>query len=461
VTSHHSGSTARLRAAGAVLTLACAAQFMVVLDISVVNVALPTIQRALGFGDGGLQWVVNGYALPFAGLLLLGGRLADLYGRKRVFLTGLALFTGASLAGGFADTAGLLIVARVVQGIGAAVLAPGTLTVLSSTFPEGVGRTRALALWTTVGVAGGTAGNLLSGVLTELMSWRSILLINVPIGVAAFALALRRLTGHERPPSRPRLDVTGAISVTVGLIALAYGADQVRSAGWATPGAIVPLCVAAAALAGFAVVEANVATSPLFPLGLLRTRAISIGNVMMLLAGACLNPMWFFLTLAMQNVMHYSPLQTGLGFLPHTLVTVAVAALLTPWLMRRVDSRSLVAAGALLAAAGFLWQSRLGPGSGYLDGILAPAVVFSFGSGLLNTPLTTTVTSGVDVANTGAASGLMNTTKQVGGALGLAALVSVAGSAEYDRAFLALATIMMVVAALAYALPSRRDDGPQ
>ncbi|MFI9457079.1 MFS transporter [Amycolatopsis sp. NPDC052450] len=445
------------RAARIVLALACAAQFMVVLDISVVNVALPATQRALDFDDDALQWVVNAYALPFAGLLLLGGRLADLFGRKRVFLAGLILFTGASLVGGLAARAALLVAARAVQGIGAAVLAPATLTVLTSTFPEGAERSRALALWTAVGVAGGTAGNLVGGVLTEFLSWRSILLVNVPIGVAAIVLTVRSLAGHGHPAVRPRLDFAGAVLATTGLIALAYGVDQARSAGWGAPVTLVPLGVAIVVLGGFVAVEAKVGAQSLFPLRLLRSRAISVGNVMMLLAGACLNPMWFFLTLAMQDVLHYGPLKTGLGFLPHTLVTIAVAAWVTPWLMRRMDNRTLVAIGALLAAAGFLWQSRLVSGSDYLSGIFAPAVVFSLGGGLLNTPLTTTVTSGVDVADGGAASGLMNTTKQIGGALGLAALVAFVGPANHGDAFLVIAAVMVAVALLAYALPAHRD----
>ncbi|WP_233629979.1 MFS transporter [Amycolatopsis sp. WAC 04197] len=349
---------------------------MVVLDISVVNVALPAIQLALGFHGDALQWVVNAYALPFAGLLLLGGRLADLYGRKRVFLAGLALFTGASLVGGLADSAGLLVAARAVQGIGAAVLAPATLTVLTSTFPEGIARSRALALWTAVGVAGGTAGNLLGGLLTEFWSWRSILLINVPIGMAAVALAVRSLAGHGRPATPPRLDFLGAVLATTGLIALAYGVDQARSVGWSAPAALVPLGMAVTVLVGFVAIEAKAAVRPLFPLRLFRSRAISVGNVMMLLAGACLNPMWFFLALAMRDVLQYGPVKTGLGFLPHTLVTIAVAAWLTPWLMRYLDSRTLVATGAVLAALGFLLQSRLGVGSDYLRGIFTPAVVF-------------------------------------------------------------------------------------
>ncbi|WP_051116255.1 MFS transporter [Amycolatopsis nigrescens] len=450
-------------AGGVVLALACAAQFMVVLDVSVVNVALPTIERALRFGDAGLQWVVNAYVLTFAGFLLLGGRLADLFGRKRIFLTGLVLFAGASLAGGLADSAALLVAARAVQGLGAAVLAPATLTVLTTTFPEGSGRTRALATWTAVGIAGGTAGNLVGGVLTEYLSWRWILLINVPIGALALLLAARNLAGdHGRRENR--LDVTGAVLATAGLAALTYGIAQVRTYGWSAPVTTVALTAGAVALALFVLVEVRFARAPLIPPHLFRLRAISLGNAVMLLAGACLNPMWYFLTLYLQKALHYTPLQTGLGFLPHTLVAIIVGMRLTPWLMRHVDGRALIAAGALIAAAGFLWQGQITADSGYVAGILGPAIVFSVGSGLLNTPITTTVTSGVDAADAGAASGLMNTAKQFGGALGLAVLVTLAGSSadtpqalaeDYGRVFQAIAAILVVVAALAPALRDR------
>ncbi|MER7010363.1 MFS transporter [Saccharopolyspora sp. NPDC000359] len=447
-----------------VLALACAAQFMVVLDISVVNVALPSVQRALGFADGSQQWVVNAYALAFAGFLLLGGRLADLVGRRRALVLGLLLFSGASLAGGLANSAELLVTARAAQGLGAAVLAPATLTVLTTTFPEGPRRTRALATWTAVGMAGGTAGNLLGGVLTEYLSWRSILLINVPVGVVAVLLAKRYLPGApEKGRGRP-LDVAGAVLSTGGLAALTFGIDQARTHSWAT--ASTALLGGFAALAAFLVVEARFAQEPLIPLRLFRLRAVSVGNVAMLLAGAGLNPMWYFLTLYMQQSLHYSPLETGLGFLPHTVLTIVVTARLAPWLVDRVGSRALIVTGALIAAAGFWWQGQITADSGYLPGILGPAIVFSLGSGLLNTPLTATVTAGISAADAGAASGLMNTTKQFGGALGLAVLVSLTASdlttpqalaAQYGSAFRTIAAVLVVVAAAALALPAPRD----
>lgn len=314
-------------AARVALALACAAQFMVVLDVSVVNVALPSIQAALGFDAGSLQWVVNAYALVFAGFLLLGGRLADLYGRKRVFVVGLALFSEASLVGGPASTQGMLIAARATQGLGAAVLAPATLTILTTTFPEGSRRTRALAAWTAVGLAGGTAGNLVGGLLTESLSWRWILLINVPVGATAIVLAVRFLAQDGWAGSRRRLDLAGAGLATVGLLALTYGLAE-RSSSGATR--LSALAIGLGALALFVVVEARFARAPLVPPRLFRVRAITAGNVVMLLAGACFMPMWYFLSLSVQKVLDYGPLQTGAGFLPHTVVTMLVGMRLTP-----------------------------------------------------------------------------------------------------------------------------------
>ncbi|WP_018255426.1 MFS transporter [Salinispora mooreana] len=449
-----------------VLAVACCAQFMVVLDISVVNVALPSIRDALGFDETSQQWVVNAYALTFAGFLLLGGRLADWCGRRRIFLIGLALFAGASLVGGLANSATALVAARAVQGLGAAVLAPATLTILTATFPEGRVRTRALATWTAVGVAGGTAGNLAGGVLTEYLSWRSTLLINVPIGVVVAILTVRHVVADRTEAAGPRPDVAGAVLATAGLGGLAFGMAEAADAGWSSRSAVAGLVIGSVLLAVFVAIEARWAASPLIPLRLFTIRSLSVGNVAMLLAGACLNPMWFFLTLSMQNALAYSPVQTGLAFLPHTVVTVVVGALATPWLMRHVDGRILIMVGALLAALGFWWQSQLTVQSSYLAGILGPAVVFSIGSGLLNTPLTTAVTSGVPTSDAGAASGLMNTTKQVGGALGLAALVTVATTdrtgpaAQIDansRAFSVIAVIMIAVAVVVLVLPAQRD----
>ncbi|MFI8850365.1 MFS transporter [Streptomyces sp. NPDC053499] len=456
------GAPGQRRAAPAVLWPACAAQFMVVLDVSVVNVALPSIKAALGFDAAGLQWVVGGYALVFAGFLLLGGRLADLYGRRKVFIWGLVLFSASSLVGGLATVPGLLVAMRAVQGLGAAVLAPATLTVLTTTFAEGHARTRALAVWTAVSSAGGAAGNVIGGVLTESLSWRWILLLNVPVGAAAVLFAVRLLPADRSPEAAPRarLDLPGAVLATVGVSALVHGVTQVEKHGWSGPAAASGLVLGLVALSAFAVTEARYAADPLLPPRLVRMRPVWAGNAVMLLAGACFIPMWYFLSLCMQDLLDYGALATGVGFLPHTLVGIA-AARLAPAVMRRTGSRNLIVGSALLSALGFLWQSRIGAESGYLDGLLGPAVVMSAGMGLLITPLTTTVTSGVPERDAGAASGLMNTTRQTGGVLGLAVLVGLSASAgstaaSYRTAFAAIAAACAGVAALALALPAPR-----
>lgn len=450
---------------GSILALACAAQFLVVLDISVVNVALPSIAAELEFGASGAQWIVNAYALTFAGFLLLGGRLADIYGRRRVFLGGLALFAAASLAGGLAGSSVLLIAARAGQGLGAAALAPTSLTLLTTTFPEGAERTRALGIWTAVSIGGGMAGNLIGGVLTELLSWRAVLLINVPIGALAILVAARSLR-PDQEGRRGGLDLPGAVLATSGLAALAFGVTRTQAHGWGDPLAVTSISAGFCGLAAFVLTQVR-SPEPLFPLRLLRIRAVGLGNVALLVAGACLNPMWYFLTLYMQLVLGYGPLQAGLAFLPHTVLSIVASWRLSPWLIRLLGTRTVLITGALICAAGFLWQSRSAPDSGYLDGILGPAVFIGLGGGLLNTPITSTVTSGVPSADAGAASGLMNTTKQVGGSIGLAVLATVAAAPAgtdiarttgYNKAFLIIAAMLVTVAALAVALPARAGE---
>jgi EmrB/QacA subfamily drug resistance transporter len=446
-----------------VVFLSCAVQFMVVLDVSVVNVALPTIQAALGFGSAGVQWVVNGYGLAFAGFLLFGGRLADIYGLRNVVVAGLAVFAAASLVGGLAGSATLLVTARAIQGLGAAVLAPATLTLLTTTFPEGPQRVRAIAWWTAVGLAGGTSGNLLGGAVTQFLSWRWILLINVPIGAAAIAIALRRPRDEPARGANIRLDLPGAISGVLGLTALTYAITESHQRGWADPTTLAAVGVGAVALAGFVAFEARFTPNPLLPLRLLRSGAVSTGNTLVVLSAACLMPMWFFLAFLMQNGMGYTPLQTGLGFLPHTLITMAVGARLAPALMDGFDARAVITLGAVIAALGFGWQglNAVQLDGGYLEEIFGPAILISVGGGLLNTPITATVTSGVRPDDAGAASGLMNTAKQIGGAVGLAVLVAVASAPtglSFDVAFTAMATIVVAVGLGAWLLPGPMAD---
>ncbi|HLU56322.1 MAG TPA: MFS transporter [Pseudonocardia sp.] len=440
------------------VALACAGQFLVVLDASVLNVALPTIERALGFAPTGVQWVVNAYGLAFAGFLLLGGRLADTRGLRLALAGGLAVFAGASLVGALAPTPAVLVAARALQGIGAAALAPATLALLTTAVPEGPARLRAIAAWTATGMSGGTAGNLVGGALAELASWRWILLVNVPPAAAAIALALRLL---PRPPARPatRLDLPGAATAVLGPAALTYAVVESGRSGWAAPATLAPLGVGLLALAAFAIVETR-ARDPLFPPRVLRSRALVAGNALVALAAVCLMPMWFFLAFLMRDGLGYTPLQTGLGFLPHTVLGMAVGVAVAPRLVRRFDPRAVVAAGAAVTALGFAWQGLAATAldGGYLDELLGPAVLVSVGGGLLTTPLTAAVTSGVAPDAAGLASGLLNTAKQVGGALGLAALVVVAagpaGGLAFDVVFAAMAVVAAAVGAGAALLPS-------
>ncbi|WP_069466044.1 MFS transporter [Actinacidiphila rubida] len=417
--------------AWAVLLVVCAGQFLVVLDVSVVNVALPSMRSALGLGQTGQQWVVNAYALTFAGFLLLGGRAADLFGRKRVFLTGLGLFTAASLAGGLARDPGMLITARAVQGLGSAVLAPTTLSILTTSFPEGSERTRAISTWTAVGAGGGAAGALVGGVLTDYLSWRWVLLVNVPVGALVLLGAALWIT-ESRGSAGRRLDVPGAVLVTGGVAALAYGIAESQSHGWSSVDSALPLAAGALLLVAFVLVEGRTA-QPLMPLRLFRIRSVSAANTVLLATGAAMFSTWYFLSLYMQNVLGYSPVQAGLAFLPHTLCIV-VGSKLAPRLMGLVDARLVSAAGGAMAAAGLAWQSHLGVHSGYVAAIALPGMLTMLGAGMLMTPIAAAATSGVTMGEQGVVSGLLNTSRQLGGALGLTILATAAVDRTASRA---------------------------
>ncbi|GAB2824601.1 MFS transporter [Actinocorallia aurea] len=444
------------RRASLVLLVACLGQFLVVLDVSIVNVALPAIRAELGFDATGLQWVVNAYALTFAGFLLLGGRAADLFGQKRVYLAGLALFSVASLAGGLAGSPGLLVAARALQGVGAAVLSPATLTILATTFTDASARTKALASWSAAGAAAGAIGSVLGGVLTEYLSWRWVLLINVPVG-GAVLLAASAVLAERAAPSARRLDVAGAILVTAGFSAVAYGTAQTHEHGWGSLAALGPLAGGVAALAVFLLVEARFATAPLVPLGIFKARAVSVANLIMVLVGAAFFAMWYFLSLYMQNVLHYSAVRAGLGFLPHTFAIIA-GARSAPHLMRRLGARRVLAIASVLSALGFLWQAQIGPDTSYVSGLLGPAILMCLGSGLLFTPVAALATGAATASGTGLVSGLVNTSRQVGGSIGLAALATVAASAAspvtgYRHAFLVAAVGIALILPLSRALP--------
>ena len=306
----------------ATLILACLAQFMVVLDVSVVNVALPSIRDHLGFTEQDLQWVVNAYTVTFAGFLLLGGRAADLLGRRRVFVSGLVLFAAASLVGGLADSQGVLIAARGIQGLGGAVIAPASLTILTTTFPEGAARNRAVGIWGAMGGAGGAAGVLLGGILTDLLGWRWILFINVPIGLIA-ALCAQRLIAEGRNLERSRsFDLAGALSATLGLSVLVLGIVRTDATGWGSLPTLALMAAGLVLLAAFVVIEGRIASQPLMPLRIYSSRTLSAANVVVLLLGAAVFAMWFFLSLYLQQVRGYSPIRAGLAFLPMTLCIV-------------------------------------------------------------------------------------------------------------------------------------------
>ncbi|MGC0314002.1 MFS transporter [Kitasatospora acidiphila] len=454
----------------AILLIACAAQFMVVLDVSIVNVALPEMRDSLRLSATGQQWIVNAYTLGFAGLLLLGGRLADLVGARRAFLSGLVLFTGASLAGGLATTGPLLIAARAIQGLGGAVLAPATLTLIMTTFTEPRERTRAMGAWSAVMAAGGAAGAVLGGVLTQYAGWRWVFFVNVPLGIVLLVAALARVTAAEAPGGGlRRLDLPGAVTVTGGLTALTYAIIATESHGWTAPAVWLPAAVAVLLLAAFAAIEHRSA-HPLVPLAVLRRRTLAVANASVLSLGAAMFAMWFLLSLYFQLVLHYSPVTAGLAFLPGCF-SIIICAQVATRLIHRTGPRPLLIAGMTLSTAGFLWLSLLRPHGGYATGVLVPFMLCTLGMGLAMMPLTAAATAGARREEAGLASGLTNTSRQVGGALGLALLATIAShttaahggasaaalTAGYDRAFLAAAVLTALAGVLALGLPGRQQ----
>jgi len=416
-----------------VLTLACVAQFMVLLDVSIVNVALPSIKHSLGFSQAELQWVLNAYTLTFAGFLLLGGRTADLFGRRRIFLVGLTVFTLSSLLGGFAQNQAMLISARAAQGLGGAILSPATLTILTTTFREPQARARAMGIWSAVAGAGGAAGALLGGILTEELSWRWILFINIPIGIVTFIVARAFLQESRGEGERQPLDVLGAVLVTGGLTALVFGVVRTTSVGWGSWQTLVALTLAACLMAWFVAHEGLVAKSPLMRLSLFRRRSIWTANLVMFLTSGALFAMWFFVSLYLQLVHGYSPLKTGFAFVPQTLA-IMLGAQVSSRLVLRLGPRPLLVAGAVSSAVGLLLFSGLGVHTAYWSGFFLPSVLVTLGLGISFTPLAYAATAGVPRNEAGLASGLVNTSRQIGGAVGLAALATVATTKTHDVA---------------------------
>ncbi len=449
-----------------VLAVLCAAQFMVVLDVTVVNVALPEVGADLGLGATAVRWTVTAYTLAFGALLLLGGRAADVLGRRRVFVAGLLVFTGASLAAGLAQDAAGLLAARAVQGAGAALLAPAALSLIAVAFPAGPERHRAFAAWAAIGAGGAALGVLLGGLLTEALGWRSVFLVNVPVGVAGAALA-GRLLPAGRPVARPAADAPGALLAGAGVLALVYALVEADTAGWTSAQTLGLVAAAAVALTAFGWWEGRTA-QPLVPPGVLARRTTATALGLMLVAAGTLVSAFFLLSLHLQQQLGHSALRTGLEFLPAALA-VLVAAHLGARAVGRHGARPVIAAGLTTAAAGAALLAGLDAGDGYAAGVLPGFVLLAGGLGFAFVAITTTAMAGAGPADAGVVSALTTTAHELGAALLLAVLsgVAVAGAAGgaplgagAGDAFAVAAAITGVGALAALALLRRTDVAP-
>ncbi|MBV8256390.1 MAG: MFS transporter [Actinobacteria bacterium] len=419
-----------------VLVLICLAQFMVVLDATIVNVALPSIQKDLGLSEANLQWIINAYTLVFGGFLLLGGRAGDLMGRKRLFLIGLVIFTGASLLNGLAQTSGMLIGFRALQGLGAALISPAALSIISTTFEEGKERAKALGVWAAIAIGGSAVGLVLGGALTQSLSWRWIFFVNVPVGILAFLFSWRIVPESKDEQAHKAYDIAGAVTVTGGLMTLVYAIVKAETAGWGSTTTIVLFVAAFALLASFIAIEARSA-HPLVRLSIFRVRSLATANLTMFLVASGMFAMFFFNTLYIQRVLGYGPLTAGLSFLPFTagiMVSAGIASNFAP----RIGVRPVAAVGMLLTAAGMLMFARMGVGGSYAADVLPGLIVASLGMGAVFMPLTLVATTGLEDEDQGLASGLFNTSQQVGGALGLAILSTVAAGRTHGGSSAAL-----------------------
>jgi EmrB/QacA subfamily drug resistance transporter len=412
------------------LILLCVAQFIVVLDASIVNVALPSIGKGLDFSEENLPWIVNAYVIAFGGFLLLGGRAADLLGRRRVFMTGLAVVGIASLAAGFSATQGQLIAARAAQGLGAAIVSPAALSIVTTLFADGAERNKALGAWGAVAGSAGAAGVLLGGILTDGLGWEWVLWINVP--VAAIALAFTPgLIPESRSESVTRhYDAAGAVSVTAGLSLLAYAFLDASSSGWGSTKIVSLLAVSAALIAVFVAIELR-SKAPLVPFRIFRIRTLTGANIVGLLLGASLFSMFFFISLYMQQVLGYSAIHAGLSYLP-LAVTIIVAAGIGGQLVTRFGFKPILAVGMASVAIGLAWFSQVSAGGGFLTDILGPSLLAAIGLGFGFVTSTIAAVAGVEEREQGLASGLINTSQQIGGALGLAVLSTIATSRTND-----------------------------
>ncbi len=408
-----------------VLTLVCMAQFMVILDATVVNVALPSIKRGLSFSDADLQWIVNGYTLTFGGFLLLGGRAGDLFGRQRIFLAGLVIFSLSSLVNGFAQSPTMLIVGRAVQGFGGALISPAALSIITTTFEEGARRTKALGVWSAIAASGAAFGLLIGGALTQAISWRWAFFVNVPVGAITIALAWR-LVPNSRVEGDRGVDVLGAVLVTGGLMSIVYALAKAASPqeGWTSPTVLLFGAIGLALLVMFLVTEMRY-RAPLVRLSIFRIRSLSTANGAMLLVAGGMFAMFYFAGLYVQIVRGYSPFTAGLAFLP-VCFGIGVGAGLAAQAVKRLDVRVVTCGGMIIAATGFLLLQRITVASGYVDVLLPALSVMSVGLGLTFVPVTLIATTTVRADDAGLASGLLNTSQQVGGSLGLAILATLA-----------------------------------
>ncbi|MHB2028063.1 MAG: MFS transporter [Acidimicrobiales bacterium] len=449
-----------------ILLIACLAQFMVVLDVSIVNVALPSMQRSLHFSLVNAQWVVNAYVLTFAGFLLLGGRAADVFGRRRVYLVGVFIFTLASIGAGLATNGTEMIVVRALQGVGGAILSPATLTIIVTTF-RGSRMAKAIGAWSSVAGAGGAMGALLGGLLTGYASWRWVFFINVPFGVIATVLALGYLREMRSQESTMKLDLTGSVLVTGSLASLIYGVVNTTNSGWGSASTLSWLAIGALAMLAFLYWESRVASNPLVPFRIFHSRPLTTSNIVMFLIGGAFFAMWYFLTFYFQYDLNYDAVRTGFAFLPMSILIIG-GAQLSSRIIHRVGARPLLLVGTTLATVGFFWISFIKINSSYWGDVFVPSILCAFAIGLLFAPLATAATADVAHGDAGLASGVLNAARQVGGSVALAVLGTLAAArtatflhrasrlalvAGYQRAFQASAVITFVALLVSITLP--------
>ena len=412
------------------LILLCVAQFVVVLDASIVNVALPSIGRGLHFSEQNLPWVVNAYVIAFGGFLLLGGRAADLLGRRRVFMAGLVVVAVASLAAGFAANQGQLIAARAAQGLGAAIISPAALSIVTNMFRDGAERNKALGAWGAVAGSAGAAGVLLGGILTTGLGWEWVLWVNVPVSLVALALTPGLIPESRSESATRHFDAAGAVAITAGLSVLAYAVLDASTAGWGSTKIVTLLALSVVLIGAFIAIELR-SRAPLIPFRIFRIRTLTGANVVGLLLGASLFSMFFFISLYMQQVLHYSPIHAGLSYLP-LAVTIIIAAGVGGQLVTRFGFKPVLAVGMVCVSAGLLWFSGVSVGGSFLADILGPSLLAAMGLGLGFVTTTIAAVSGVRAQEQGIASGLINTSQQIGGALGLAVLSTIATTRTHD-----------------------------